>query len=60
MKCVLWALPHFLDNFQDKIIDLFSDRTLLLRALDGTEWAEGYIPSQYAEDPEVTAAVVEE
>ncbi len=51
---------HFLDKFQDKIIDLFSDRTLLLRALDETEWAEGYIPAQYAEDPEVTAAVAKE
>ena len=47
-------------HFQDKIIDLFSARTLLLRALDETEWAEGYIPAQYAEDPEVTAAVAKE
>jgi hypothetical protein len=34
----------FLDNFKDEIINLFSDRALLLRALDETKWAKDYIP----------------
>ena len=50
----------FLDNFKDKIIDLFSDRALLLRALDDTEWAKEYIPVQFAEDSEVKAALAKE
>ncbi len=50
----------FLDNFKDKIIDLFSDHALLLRALDETEWAEGYVPAQFEEDSEVKAAVAKE
>ena len=49
-----------LEKFRDEIIHLFSDRALLLRALDETEWAEGYIPAEYAEDAEIAAAVTEE